>query len=96
MSKLQTICGKATIKDLKIANKVLELPLETWTEALCHKARAISCDDAIVAAITDASFGKEIEEVNVNGLARKAEVGKAMCDALDHRTWLIYRLLQIT
>ena len=61
---LQTICGKATIKDLKTANKVLEFALETSTEGLYYKAGAISWDDAVVATITDASFGNEEEIVN--------------------------------
>ena len=64
VSKLQTICGKATIKDLKTANKVLEFALETSTEGLYYKAGAISWDDAVVATITDASFGNEEEIVN--------------------------------
>ncbi len=59
VSKLQTICGKATIKDLKTANKVLEFAFETSTEGLYYKAGAISWDDAVAATLSDAWFEKK-------------------------------------
>ena len=76
---MQTICGKATIKDLKTANKVLEFALETSTEGLYYKAGAISWDDAVVATITDASFGNEEEIVNGAVEGGRSQQGYVLC-----------------
>ena len=63
VSKLQTVAGKAKIKDLRECNKVLEYALETSEEGIFYSSELGPWDDTVVTSINDASFGNEEIEV---------------------------------
>ena len=64
VSKLQTVAGKATVKDLRECNKVLEYALSTSEEGIFYASEGIEWDDSVVCCINDASFGNEEIEVS--------------------------------
>ena len=59
VSKLQSICGKATIKDVRECNHVLDYALKTSHEGIHFKSTGLNWDDMVVCTITDASFAGE-------------------------------------
>ena len=63
VSKLQTVAGKAKIKDLRECDKVLEYALGTSEEGIFYSSELGPWDDTVVTSINDASFGNEEIEV---------------------------------
>ena len=63
VSKLQSVAGKGTVKDLRACNKVLEFALGTSEGGIFFSSEGIVWDEAVVCSINDASFGNEQTEV---------------------------------
>jgi hypothetical protein len=59
VSKLQSVAGNGSVKDLRECNKVLEYALETFDQGIHFASEGLSWDDAVVCTITDASFCNE-------------------------------------
>ncbi len=59
VSKLQSVAGNGSVKDLRECNKVLEYALETSDQGIHFASEGLSWDDAVVCTITDASFCNE-------------------------------------
>ena len=59
VSKLQTVAGKATGKDVKEANEVLQYALETSTEGIYFKPNVFTWDNMVMGTIADASFAND-------------------------------------
>ncbi len=65
VSKLQSVAGKGTIKDMRDCNKLLEYAKQTSEEGIYFASTGIIWDDAVVCSISDASFCNE--EIVVDG-----------------------------
>ena len=59
MNKLQSVCGAATLEDLKFANKLLQEAKESSDEGLFFKSGLFTWNNMEMLTITDASFGNE-------------------------------------
>ena len=78
VSKLQCVAGNGRVRDLRQANKVLELALKTSEEGL-YFSSDFNWDDCVVASITDASFGNEEEVVKGDNEAGRSQQGHILC-----------------
>ena len=59
MNKLQSVCGTATLEDLKFANKLLQEAKESSDDGLLFKSGLFTWNKMEMLTITDASFGNE-------------------------------------
>ena len=56
---MQSLVNKATVKELRETNRILEYPIEGSEIGIYFSSSAFSWDDAVVATIGDASSGNE-------------------------------------
>ena len=79
VSKLQSVAGKGTIKDMRECNKVLEYAQGTSTEGIHFASEGISWDDAVVTSISDASFCNE--KIVIDGVVEddRSQQGYLIC-----------------
>ena len=59
VSRMQSLVNKATVKELRETNRILEYAIESSEIGIYFSSSAFSWDDAVVATIGDASFGNE-------------------------------------
>ena len=59
VSKLKSVCGTATLDDLRFANKLLQEAKESSDDGLFFKSGLFSWSKMEMLTITDASFGNE-------------------------------------
>ena len=59
VNKLQSVCGTATLDDLRFANKLLQDAEETSDDGLFFKSGLCTWNKMEMLTITDASFGNE-------------------------------------
>ena len=59
VNKLQSVCGTATLDDLKFANKLLQEAKESSDDGLFFKSGLFTWNKMEMLTITDASFGNE-------------------------------------
>ena len=59
VNKLQSVCGTATLEDLKFANKLLQEAKESSDDGLFFKSGLFTLNKMEMLTITDASFGNE-------------------------------------
>ena len=74
MSKLQSVAGKGTVKDMRERNKVLEYALSTSDEGIYFSSEGIDWDEAVVCTITD-------EEVSGSTEEHMSQQGAFICSA---------------
>ena len=67
VSKLQSVCSKGTVKDMRECNKVLEYAQSTSDEGIHFASVGLNWDDAVVCSVGDASFANETVTVNDQG-----------------------------
>jgi hypothetical protein len=65
VSRLQTMVGKCTTKEMKEANAILDYALESSTQGVYFASSCFAWDDMVMCSIGDASFGND--KVLVNG-----------------------------
>ena len=63
VSRLQTLISKATVKDLRETNRVLEYAQLHSTKGIYFSPDGPSWKDAVVATISDACFCHEVEDI---------------------------------
>ena len=63
VSRLQSVCGRATIRDLFYCNEVVKDAQEFSKHGLYFEARAIEWNDCILCTVSDASWSNESEVV---------------------------------
>ena len=59
MNKLQSVCGTATLDDLRFANKMLQEVKDSPDDELFFKSGLSTWDKMDMLTITDAGFRKE-------------------------------------
>ena len=59
VSRLQTLVGKCTTKEMKEANTILEYALQTSEQGIYFASSCFAWDDMVVCSIGDASFGND-------------------------------------
>ena len=59
VNKLQSVCGTATLDDLRFANKLLQEAKDSPDDGLFFKSGLFTSDKVEMLTITDASFGNE-------------------------------------
>ena len=59
VNKLQSVCGTATLDDLRFANKLLQEAKESSDDGLFFKSGLFTLNEMEMLTITDASFGNE-------------------------------------
>ena len=59
VNKLQSVCGTATLDDLRFANKLLQEAKESSDDGLFFKGGLFTWNKMGMLTITDASFGNE-------------------------------------
>ena len=59
VNKLQSVCGTATLDDLRFANKLLQEAVESSDDGLFFKSGLFTWNKMEMLTITDASFGNE-------------------------------------
>ena len=59
VNKLQSVCGTATLEDLKLANRLLKEAKESSDDGLFFKSGLFTWNKMEMLTITDASFGNE-------------------------------------
>ena len=59
MNKLQSVCGTATLDDLRFANKLLQEAKESSDDGLFFKSGLFTWNKMEMLTIADASFGNE-------------------------------------
>ena len=59
VNKLQSVCGTATLDDLRFANKLLQKAKESSDDGLFFKSGLFTWNQMEMPTITDASFGNE-------------------------------------
>ena len=59
VNKLQSVCGTATLDDLRFANKLLQEAKESSDDGLFFKSGLFTWNKVEMLTITDASFGNE-------------------------------------
>ena len=61
VNKLQSVCGTATLDDLRFAKKLLQEAKESSDDGLFFKSGLLTWNNVEMLTITDASFGKRVE-----------------------------------
>ena len=75
ISKLQSVAGKAYVRDMKEVNKVLEFALEGADTGIHFASSGLTWDDMVVCTITDASFCNETIVVNKEKEGNRSQQG---------------------